>query len=89
MTNSTLPISTFPIIDQFRLGQLEATITTAIVSRDGPDGIAHCDYILEIRRDGDDTLLAPHQYTLSDLPIIEKMITWAYEEIMGLQEIDE
>jgi|GEM_PF-5184103 len=66
MTTST---STFPVIDQLRIGQLEATITTAVISRDSPDGISNCDYILEIRRHGDYTLLAPHQYTLSDLPI--------------------
>lgn len=68
------------------MGQLEATIATAVVSRDGPDGIAHCDYILEIRRDDTGTLLDPHQYTLSDLPIIERLTAWSYQQILSYEK---
>lgn len=74
------------IIDQLRLGGLEASIYLVVAYQDELDGLWISEHVLEICREQDRTVLHPHQYRLSDLPIIEKLAAWAYEQILSYED---
>ena len=42
--------------------------------------------MLEIRRVEDHTLLEPHQYTISNLEVIEKLVSWGHAIIRSYEE---
>ncbi|MCA9303419.1 MAG: hypothetical protein KC996_04790 [Phycisphaerales bacterium] len=74
------------VIDQLRLGGLEATILLVAAYRDERHGLWISEHALEIHREADHTVLQPHQFRLGDLPIIEKLAAWAYEQMLSYEE---
>lgn len=74
------------IIDQLRLGGLEASIFATIAYQDEHNGLWITEHVLDIYREQDHTILHPHQFRLGDLPIIEKLTAWAYEQILSYHD---
>ena len=83
MTNETTDQGR--IIDQYRLGNLEAFVRQTIV-REEPGDFPISDFTLTIVRTDRHILSNDHTYMLDDLPIVERLTRWGMSIIEEIHQ---